>query len=241
MIALDKKGFRGCPTKFGVDGGDTAVREGLTAICTGRQSVKMMLLENGEGVCVRNPWQKPWNNPNNFTKDQLKMLVAGFHAIGFDRTNRRIYEAHEKRGHCQNIERDFPGSAKGWFHRASDFQKLDEAGDDIVWDEASEFRIYDGPDRLLPNDWEFLKVGAAIKKPDGFGLWWHHQALKQHASGGHNEENQMFAECNVMGTLDDYERVNPGWVKRDRIYWSERNELEYHEMKVDFMARRKNV
>ena len=60
------------------DGGDTAVREGLMAVFTG-QPGNLLQLVNDQGLCVRHPNQKPWNNPNNFTKDQLKCLVAGLY------------------------------------------------------------------------------------------------------------------------------------------------------------------
>jgi hypothetical protein len=247
MFYYDEKGYLGCPQESGkVDGGDTSVREGLVAIY--QRPNKILDLVSSDGICVRNPWQEPWNNPNNFTKDQLKLLVAGLFAIGRKDLCLKIYEAHKTRGYCQNSERDWPGSVKmkipHAFYKDSkpdsrthpmkfSFRKFKFEVDPADFDmsETIETKLFDHADVLLPNDWEFLKVAAGIKSPSGFGLWFHRQTIKNHANSDHNEENQMFAECFVMGTLKEYFSINTRFNERNGKYWQiDRDEPEFHEM-----------
>lgn len=223
------------------DGGDTAVREGLMAVFTG-QPGNLLKLVDESGICFRHPIQKPWNNPNNFTKDQLKCLVAGLYAIGRHDVIKLIYEAHKERNwFCQNSERDFPGSKKHPFpHYAQDFSKNDELGNDITKKGDPEFRWFDHSDLLLPNDILFLQVAARVQERVMFGEWFHNMAIRTHAKSNHDEENQMFSECYVLGTLQKYIELNPLWQSRDWKYWfnSDRNETEYHDMKVKFVRER---
>ncbi len=247
MIFTDSKGYLSDRTK---DGGDSAVRAGIVAICGGNFHHITDYVQNG--ICVRNPWQEPWNNSKNFTKDQLKLLVAGLFAIGRTDLCREILDAHKKREWCQSSERDAVGSVK--MMRPHAFYK-DSKPDattvpmrfnfktfkfEVVGLDKShtiETKMFDHADMLMPNDWLFLEVAAGVKKPEGFGLWWHRQALSQHANGDHNEENQMFAECFVLGTLRDYVNVNKKWQARNEAYWLDRNEIEYHKMMLDFVAK----
>lgn len=205
-----------------LDGGDSAVRAGLLSVFTGKPDNLPYYVKNGHPM--RHPIQRPWNNWKNFTKDQLKCLVAGLVAIGRQDI---IKEIIENLGFfCPNSERDYPGTTKyPWPHIMTGGDPKDEG----------KWRMFDFADPLLPNDWEFLKVAAGLKKPGGIGLWWHLQALKKHAKSDHNEENQMFCECYVLGTLKQYTELNPRWRARSDIYWSERNETEYHNLLVDFL------
>lgn len=241
MIRHDSSGFLATKT---FDGGDTAVREGLMAIFTGKPG-KLLDLVDASGICVRHPNQKPWSNPKNFTKDQLKCLVAGLHAIGRADIVRLIYQAHIERNYfCQNSERDFPGSKKGWFQWVQDFSKNDEAGDDVTPKGKPTFKIFDHADLLFPNDVLTFDKASGFENEkisnQWFKTWAHMIALKTHANSNHNEENQMFSECFVLGTLEAYVRLNPRWRARDLAFWSDpdRDEIEFHEMKVEFLKQR---
>lgn len=254
MIFRDDHGYLSAESK---DSGDSAVRAGLWSIFTKEADNIEFYVRSGWGV--RHPLQIPWNNPRNFTKDQLKMLVAGLFAVNRQDLARAIYDNLKGSWFCPNVERDHVGSVKlkyphsfykdskrteqgytgvdvttvrmkwSWrkFRFVPDYSKLDER-------QEIESKMFDGPDLLFPNDWEFLKVAAGLKQPSGVGLWFHRLALKIHARSSHNEENQMFAECFVMGTLKEYVQINPRWRERSLKYWSDRNEVEYHTMLVDF-------
>lgn len=245
MLFRDSRGYLSAES---LDGGDSSVRAGLNSIFTG-QPDKILDYVDGQGLCVRNPWQVPWNNPNNFTKDQLKCLVAGLVAIGRHDICEKIYLAHVKRNRfCQNSERDFVGSTKmKWPHafykdsnpdtttaamkwRWSKFKfEVDDSKLDVS--KVIETKMFDSADYMLPNDMEFLRV-AAYGNPSGIGFWWHHQAIKSHANSNHNEESQMFSECFVFGTLKEYFETNHQFDERSFKYWSDRNEIFYHEQMI---------
>lgn len=242
MIFKDSRGYLVAES---LDSGDSAVRAGLESIFTGHPG-KILDYVLANGNCVRSPWQVPWNNPNNFTKDQLKCLVAGLVAIGRHDICELILQAHEARGYfCQNIERDAVGSIK--LKRPHAFYKDSKpdtttAAMKFIWSKFAfepdhekldlsqiiETKMFDSADLMLPNDWEFLMVAAKRKEPGVFGLWFHMQSIKTHAKSAHNEENQMFAECYVLGTIQTYIETNSQFDKRGAKYWSDRNEIEYH-------------
>lgn len=119
--------------------------------------------------------------------------------------------------------------------------KNDEAGNDITAKGKPTFKIFDHADLLFPNDvLTFDKASGFSKEQTGhhnFKYWVHETALDVHAKSTHDEENQMFCECFVLGTLDKYVDKNPRWRERDRAYWlnSDRDEIEFHEMKVEYL------
>jgi len=241
MIYKDERGY--LVTKS-LDGGDTAVREGLMA--TFGQPNKILDLVTG-GICVRNPWQPPWNNPNNFTIDQLKCLVAGLYSIGRKDICEQILKAQEDRGYfAQNCERDWPGSTK--LTRPHCFYKDSKPDNrtilmDWSWskfgfeipagkidkNQEIETKYFDHADLLRPNDWEFLKVAAGRKAPGGIGLTWHHAALTSHIKSDYQEQCQMYSECVVMGTKEEFKKTR-NLDSRGGSYWGSegRLEIEYH-------------
>lgn len=237
MIYTDVHGY---PVTKEMDGGDSAVRMGLLGVFNDPISGKIEDYVK-DGIVVRHKYQNPWNNPRNTTKDQIKCLVAGLYAQGKTEICKKILEAHQKRLYfCQNFERDFPGTVKyPWPHYVRDFHKLDENGSSIEF-LKSELRCFDFADPFLPNDILFLQIAAGMKKEDipyyDFKMFWHRQALKSHANSSHNEENQMFCECYVLGTLEEYKKINTQLESRSFAYWFTRGELEYHSKMMSMLG-----
>lgn len=252
MVYKDEKGF---PVDQTLDGGDSAVRMGILSMADvgdARFRIHKYVLKGDPFKCVRHPFQDPWNNPKNFTKDQLKLLVAGLVAAGETDLCRQIYFAHKKRGRCQNVERDAVGSEKKWYPHSffkdsipstitvparfdwKNFKFTHPVEIELAYQyyEEIETKLFDGPDILLPSDWEFLAVAGGLKRPGGFGLWFHRQALKFHAKNPENEEqNQMVAECYVLGTLKEYAKYSHQYdllSVRGRQYWGDRGEMAYN-------------
>lgn len=255
-LYFDKYGY---PVEKSMDGGDSAVKIGILNMCDSSHVAHDLILDfvhNGRGV--RHPRQKPWNNSFNFTKDQLKCLVAGLYASGFHSICEEILRAHEDRWFfCQNTERDFVGTTKHFYpHKVRDFEKRYVARDpDLVaslQDNAAragadtlhidsewfvtfrpyEWRMFDGADPLLPNDILFLELAAKRKTfhCEKLGRWFHLKALENHFKSTNLEQNQMIAECFVFDDLR-YFLVDSLWEMKDFRYWSiERGEEEYHEM-----------
>ncbi len=96
------------------DGGDSANRTGILAMCGSLADQRVLpLFEDGNGWMHRHPTQQPWNNPKNCTRDQLIPFVAGCWVSGNTAIARRLLIAHEARNWvCQNTERDYPGTTK---------------------------------------------------------------------------------------------------------------------------------
>lgn len=102
----------------GGDAGDSANRSGLFAMCTDFYMPLDMFFTKNSGELVRHPTQSPWDNPKNFSRDQLIPLVAGLWKREMYSLASSVFWAHARRGFfCQNTERDVPGSKKyPWPH-----------------------------------------------------------------------------------------------------------------------------
>ncbi len=229
------------PCAKGGDQGDSAVRAGLLEIAD-------LLIEDISqyeaypGELVRSPYQFPWNNPGNFTKDQMKCLVAGLYKAGRHDIIRRVLYATIKR--CffmQNIDRDKPGSTKlPYPHKnykdsnplATTYPFYAKKQPNAVLGEI-ESRTFDYADPMFPNDMWFL-----IKAAKAYELYWFAIIgipffildMVLHSLGTHNEENQTICECYVNGrwALNLYKFINRKWQDISYKYWSERGEIEYH-------------
>ena len=56
-----------------------------------------------DGKLVRHPYQATWNDPRNFSRDQLVPCLSGLSAINYTYTIREIFYSHMLRfGFCQN-------------------------------------------------------------------------------------------------------------------------------------------
>lgn len=213
----------GLPVDETMDGGDTTVRAGILAMCS--QDRSLMMCYKSDSLMRRNPFDSPWDNPYNFSRDQLLPTLAGLKALGRKDVIRKLFYSHAKRLFlCQNFDRDWPGSTKyPWPHKV-----------DGKW------RLFDFADPLLPN-----QIGCMIKAGEIKSFYWltpltylfHYISLFGHSIGNHYEENQMIAECYLLGTLKAYVKWKPRWIEVSAKYWLDRNEVEYHNMLVEFISR----
>ncbi len=105
------------------DGGDSASREAILALSGSMiDSLTLHRFEIGtSGLLVRHPTQYPWNNPLNFTRDQLIPYTAALHNNGWASASHtyiaeRVFNNLVVRGlfpillFANNVERDAPGS-----------------------------------------------------------------------------------------------------------------------------------
>jgi hypothetical protein len=186
------------------DGGDSAMRTGLMATCGSSQD-RFNLQEfdpKMDGVFVRHPHQFPWNNPNNFTRDQLICYIAGCKSIGAIVITKPAFVNAIKRGfRAQNIERDAPGTKK---------------------------RLPDGADLLSPSDMLFLAYCAnswlffllGIPAVLGF-VWFIADLLVATRLAPMEEQNQIICKCLTYGTLMTrlYVWLHPNYKEALTSYW----------------------
>jgi hypothetical protein len=243
MIHLDEHDL---PTSID-DGMDSCVRQAIITMCNSHfKNWALMCEYERNGYGVRHPHESPANNRWNFTGDQLAMLIAGLHAAGDVKAIRRLFWRHVKRlGFCQNFERDVTGSTKYlWPHTFYKDSKPNPTT--VLWPAklqplpgvVIESKKLDFADLCSPSRFGMMIVGGRI--------WWLYWALPlcrgvnrlnicATARSTHDEMNQLIAECSVLGTIETFKRIIPAWHKRSEHYWSVRNEIEYHDMLVQWM------
>lgn len=221
----------GLPVNVSGDGGDSMVRAAIIKMTNHRMAHSFALASYFQGSePVRYPIQEPWNNPKNFSRDQLIMLCGAMKRLGVMSGLMRslFYSCLKRLCFAPNTERDYPGTTKyPWPHKVYPLGK------------PSEIRLFDFPDPLLPNH-----MGALIITGKVYEFYWflplayvfHLLALFSHRFSGHHEENQMIAECYVYGTLPIYRRWHKRWKDISKLYWSKRNEVEYHEALERFIG-----
>ena len=231
MIFRDSSGY---PVNRDQDGMDSSVRAGMLTIChPSGETAHIEDYVQPWGLCVRHPTGYPESNKWNFTKDQLKPLVAGLYAIGRHDLIRKIFYAHLIRFmFCQDIQRDVTGSWKfPWPHTAQDWSK-DQGR--LYFKGPQEFRLFDCSEPLLPDDWWFLiKAGKMypLYALVILGIPWWVTALYFHTKSNNSEENQMIAMISVFGNWSKqlYVKWNPNWRTKSLVYWLSRGEIEYHQ------------
>lgn len=245
MIFIDK--FK-LPADQTFDGMDSAVRISIlclpTSIWRNKWVAHLMRYAGFDGVCVRQPEVAPCNNPKNFTRDQLMMLVMGLDStrdeVGHKEILKAIFYAHLKRlFFCQNFERDVVGSKKYlWPHKFYKDSKPNPKtflwwfGGYKIPDEGTEIesRIIDFADPLTISDICCLAFAARI--------WWlmplapimylnHFINLVFNGVFPSWEQNQAIAKSSVFKTLWIYKRITRLWRESLFKYWSTRNEIEY--------------
>lgn len=222
-----KRDFYGYIVDDTEDGGDSANRSGLWKLFKGHDSplkdpafwLEDFVLPNG--ICVRHPNQAPWNNPKNFSRDQLIPLCAGLWKVKRHDLVRSILWSHIKRGFfCQNIERDEPGSKKyPWPHNY-----LNDKG-------KYEKKLFDFADPLLPHDIFFLIMCAKLYVL--YPLWiicapFFVLSLFIHGLSDTNDEGQVIAQCKVYGNwaVRLYKYWRPDFKRRLLVYWQARRNQE---------------
>lgn len=191
------------------DGGDSAMRTGLMALCgSGQDSGNLarfnVINQSGSptDLLVRHPYQFPWNNPNNFTRDQLICYAAGAKSSGATNVTKRIFKAAVKRGfRAQNTEYDAPGTIK---------------------------KFPNGPDLLSPSDVLFLAYTANANRLlilllSIAGIPWFLLTLlvatKINPTG---EQNQIICQCLTFGKFDTwlYTKLHKSWKAELILYWA---------------------
>lgn len=224
MIFYDK---RGLPVDETGGGGDSCVRASLLSICN-KGPLSVISWYFTSGLPVRHPVDAPWNNPLNFSRDQMMMMIGGLKAVNDIEKIRKIFWSCFKRlFFCPNFERNHIGSTKyPWPHGFIDIN-----GKKV-------FKNFDFADYLLPNHWGAMIIGGRLK-PMYFLLpicyFFHLLNILFHRYSKHHEVNQFFSECYVYGTLKLMDKIVPNWQSVSAKYWSKRNEIEYHEMLLEKM------
>ena len=200
------------------DQGDSARAWGILQIVqfTGEPLCPADKFMAGWGVACRSPSQVPWNNPWNFTRDQLMCLVAGFEAVGRHDLVRQLFWRHASRlFFCQNIERDYEGTTKyPWPHRFTN-----DKGE-------KEFRAFDFADILFPDHiWHLILAGRMwYFYPFAFiGIPWLAIGIlvRIYSDNRDFELNQLFCQCYVAGkwAMRMFKRI-PDWEISFRKYWA---------------------
>lgn len=219
MIFYDSYGL---PVDVTGDGGDTAMRLGMLAVMGLHVGSRCGDLVNN-GVAVRHPYDVPWNNPNNFTRDQLIPLISGLYQLGKYEEVRLLFKAHAKRFFfCQNIERDYPGSRKYPYPHTF----INDRGD-------KETRLFDYADWIFPIDVVYFALCCnyypKLLRPLGIFLFFF-KCLFKAFKDPLAEENQMICMSMIYGRIAKriFKFFRPQWKASSEYYWGIRNEINYH-------------
>lgn len=216
------------------------------------------------GLFLRHPIQYPAKNYNNYTRDQAKVFLAGLHRIAKDcpginyrlMAKRFFWKRFRSFFFMQNTERDRIGSRKKlrphvfykdsqpfpdtfdlkWNWKTFKFDKFEIPLDKLAPGRPLETRYIDGPDPMTLND-----VGQAILVGEVWQFYWlipfcyicHFISLILNRWSSH-EQNQIYCESYVYGTLGLYTWLQPRWKDLLRYYWGERNEMEYADLMIRF-------
>lgn len=219
MIYRDEDGYLTDQTG---DHGDSAHRAGLLALCKSQAFLDYYSLYPKTSLLRRSPVQPPWNNPYNFSKDQLMPLVAGMSVLGYNTYElKALFKSHAKRlFFCQNFERDYSGTTKYPFPHKVD----------------GKWRLFDFADPLLPDDIYLLAKAAKLPVRHLLaliGIPWFILTLLIHRFDKSNDEGQIIAKCSIMGkwALRAYRRFKPNFKEALYQYWAvARNEKEYADL-----------
>lgn len=219
MLNRDKLGYI---LDANLDGGDSANRAGILALL-GSVDEQLDDYMSSKGVVTRHPTQVPWNNPKNFTRDQLIPFVAGLHSQGRHYVVKDIFIAHAKRGFfCQNTERDYPGSTKySYPHTYFD-----------ATDGRTYSKKFDFADILMPGDiWHLILCGK-IRSLYWFGLIgipWTVLDIMLHALfNKSDDEGQIISRCVVAGRtfVRLYTTLKHNWKDSLKRYWVDRRSMD---------------
>lgn len=183
------------------DGGDSAARTGIMALCGSPEDRQVIFMFEQVGLGMRHPYQVPWNNVWNFTRDQLTCLAAGLKAAALVTPSsacQRLYKSHKDRGwRAQNREKDVVGSVKSW---------------------------PDGPDWLAPDIRLHLRLCADIPSKwylIGWAFLWlsliYNTKIKPNA-----EQNQFICQVIIAGPkwVKRYKRMHKSWRENLQSYWN---------------------
>lgn len=224
--------IKGVPVDNGAnDEGDAANRWGLLQLV--QFSTETLCPPErfmaGWGLARRSPEQQPWNNPWNFTRDQLICFVAGLEAIKRHDLIRQLFWRHFIRFFfCQNFERDRKGTKKyPWPHRF-----INDKGE-------TEFRWFDFADPLFIDQICMLILGGRLWYLYPFVLignavLFFRLKVTMKKDQSENELNQLFCQCWVTGrwAVRMFKKI-PGWENSFKNYFCGwRNQCEIGEVLI---------
>lgn len=208
----------GVPVDNGAnDQGDSARAWGILQLVqyTGEPLCPPERFMAGWGLARRSPAQIPWNNPWNFTRDQLMCLVAGFYVLGRYDLIRQLFWRHLLRFFfCQNFERDYVGTKKyPWPHSF-----INDKGE-------REFRWFDFADPLsFDQIWVLIRAGRLWYLYPfgiiGLPVFYVKLLLMNSKSHADVELNQLFCQCFIAGKffIKMFKDI-PDWELSFKKYW----------------------
>jgi hypothetical protein len=195
------------------DGGDSVNRTAIMAICGSTEDADLLGLFSVGGIMVRHPYQEPWNNPNNCSRDQLIPYVAALWAWEKKEAAQLVLLATmNRKWRCQNTERDEPGTIKKW---------------------------YNGADWLAPDHRLHLKLAAGALIADATFLertWLDASIFWSTKVKPESEQNQIICQCLVAGPeyVKKYAAMHPNFEGSLRRYWGTwRDQREIAELLIN--------
>lgn len=208
QIAAQRDGDQIVVSTSGGDGGDSAHRTGFLAFCGSRPDADLLpMFEKEPGRAVRHPKQGPpafndrwWNDPDNFTRDQLVAYAAGCWRAGKTDIVRRLLTKVIERGfRAQNIHKDAPNVPSP-----------------------------DGPDIIAPHVLMYLCVCAGLPfahmDPLGQAVLQLDIEFTQTQPIDY-EINQLVLQAIVCGRLDHFVLWVPNYKERLDYYWAVRRPM----------------
>jgi hypothetical protein len=199
------------------DGGDTCRAEGILAVF-GRQNKLIFCQKDGYGV--RHPYQEPWDNPKNFTRDQEICRMAGLYKINTPESRRQaritLWKYAKRLFFANNFERDKVGSKKYPYRHTF----INDKG-------ISETRNFDFADLLMPHHIFFIILCSRVYCLYPFAIIGWPFFLVDCLFNGKDldsEQNQKICMLSVYGKFFKwvYFKRNKLWVKQIEYYWETR-------------------
>jgi len=186
------------------DGGDSAHFTGLYTITGQETNISLCMTPAGP---VRHPHQFPWNNPLNFSRDQMMPFVAGLHAMGHIDICQDVLALTKQRNFfAPNIERDAPGTRKyPWPHYAHR-----QAG-------VSKWVWFDFADPLLPHHIAALYVASLEPRPVGIDQAARVSLILELVSiklSKNDDIGAILATCFILNEVKLFKTIVNDWQKR---------------------------
>jgi hypothetical protein len=183
------------------------------------------------GLVMRHPTQAPWNNPWNFSRDQLICWASGMWSLNYTDELKLVIDRLKARNwFCFNDDRDYPGTRKHPYpHKMTGGDPVDEG----------KWRLFDYADPLLPHHILHLYNCAKIEAPEhikNLGDCLLSLSIKNNSQKINNEQNQLQCMVKVAGPkwVDHYIEYNPNWEAQTKYYWLEqRNCPEFYDLIIN--------
>lgn len=240
-IYFDKYGF--VVVQDG-DGGDSAHFTGLYLMAT-QQEVGFDRFMTPEGG-VRHPYQTPWDNPKNLSRDQTMPLAAGLFVEGrTDMVEQLLVQAKWRGSFAQNIERDAIGTTKypwpHYAHRMKDNPHTKKPAffgwpvaavkllrpvllktNIVKVETGGDWVSFDYADPLLPHHMLALHRGAMVKAPKWLEVLSLITFVIEAFSfkfGSNDDQGAILATAYLNGWLKLYKALVTDWEARcDRYF-----------------------